>query len=124
MWVTTGDAKIRFPSSAYIARTVYTQQRQPERGNNSGLGHIKDITGKRAAIMVPNGVSKTDAKTINLSKAYLPCYEFRGLDNLQLQALMLKTASDLYEASLAEAGDSFSIPFDLIGEHHPPHAPC
>ena len=60
--------------------------------------------GKRAAIMVPNGVSKTAAETDNLSKAYLGCYEFQGLDNLQLPALMLKTASDLYEASLAEAG--------------------
>ncbi len=29
---------------------------------------------------------------------------------------MFKTASDLYEASLAEAGDSFSIPSDLIGD--------
>jgi hypothetical protein len=38
MWVTTGDVKIRFPS-AEVARTVYTQQRQPSRGNNSGLGY-------------------------------------------------------------------------------------
>ena len=29
---------------------------------------------------------------------------------------MLKMASDLYEASLAKAGDSFSIPSDLIGD--------
>jgi hypothetical protein len=68
MWVTTGDVKIRF-HSADIARAVYTQQRQPERGNNSGLGHIKDITGKWAVIMAPNGVSKIDAETVNLSKA-------------------------------------------------------
>jgi hypothetical protein len=115
MWVTTGDVTIQFPS-ADIAKAVYTQQRQPERGNNSGLGHIKDITGKRAAIMVPNGVSKTDAETIILSKAYTDCNEFRGLDNLQLQALMLKTASDLYEAALVEAGASFSIPSDIIGD--------
>ena len=81
MWVTTGDVRIRFPS-ADIAKAVYTQQRQPERGNNFGFGHIKYITGKRAAIMVPNGVSKTDAETINLSKAYLACDEFRDLDNL------------------------------------------
>jgi hypothetical protein len=74
--------------------------------------------------MVPNGVNKTDAETVNLNKASLACYEFRGLDNLQLEALMLKTTSDLYKASLAEAGDSFSISSDLIGEHHPPHAPC
>ncbi len=66
--------------------------------------------------MIPNGDSKTIAETINLNKAYLACYEFQGLDNLQLQALMLKMASDLYEASLAEAGDSFSIPSDLIGD--------
>ncbi len=83
MWVTTGDVKIRFPS-ADIARAVYTQQRQPGRGKNSGLGHIKDVTGKRAAIMVPNGVSKTDAETVNLRKAYMACSEFRGIDNLQL----------------------------------------
>ena len=66
--------------------------------------------------MVPNGVSKTDAETVNLSKVYMACNEFRGLDNLQLQALMLKTASDLYEASLVEPGASFSIPSDLIGD--------
>jgi hypothetical protein len=72
--------------------------------------------------MVPNGVTQTDPEIVNLSKAYLAWYKFRGLDNLQLQALMLKTASDLYEASLVEAGDSFSIPSDIIGEHHPPHA--
>ena len=101
MRVTTGDIQIRFPSadSATSAKAVYTQQRQPDRGNNSGLCHIKDITGKRAAIMIPNGVSKTDPEAINLSKAYLACYEFRGLANLQLQARMLKTVSDLYEAS-------------------------
>jgi len=64
--------------------------------------------------MVLNGVSKAYAETVDLSKAYLACYEFRGLDNLQLQALMLKTTSDLYEASLAEAGTSFPIPSDLI----------
>ena len=29
---------------------------------------------------------------------------------------MLKTASDLYEASMAEVGASFSIPSDLIGD--------
>jgi len=29
---------------------------------------------------------------------------------------MLKTASNLHEASLAEAGDSFSIPSDIIGD--------
>ncbi len=29
---------------------------------------------------------------------------------------MLKTASNLYESSLAEAGASFSIPSDLIGD--------
>jgi hypothetical protein len=81
MWVTTGDVKIRFPS-AEVARAVYTQQRQPSRGNNSGLGHIKDITGKRAAILVSNGVIKTDADTVNLSKAYMACNDFRGLDNL------------------------------------------
>jgi hypothetical protein len=66
--------------------------------------------------MVPNGVSQTDAEIINLSKAYMACNEFRGLNNLQFQALMLKTASDLYEASLAEAGASFLIPSDLIGD--------
>ena len=38
--------------------------------------HIKDITGKRAAITIPNGASKTDAEKVNLSKAYLACYEF------------------------------------------------
>ncbi len=62
--------------------------------------------------MVPNGVSKSDAETLNLSKAYQACNKFRGLDNLQLQALMLKTTSDLYEASLEEAGTSFTIPSD------------
>jgi hypothetical protein len=46
----------------------------------------------------------------------MACNEFRGLDNLKLQALMLKTASDLYEASQDEAGASFSIPSDLIGD--------
>ncbi len=66
--------------------------------------------------MVPNGVNKIDAETLNLSKAYLACNQFRGLDNLQLQALMLKTTSDLYEASLEEAGASFTIPSDLIGD--------
>jgi hypothetical protein len=115
MWVTTGDVKIRFPS-VDIVKAVYTRQRQPERGINSGLGHIKDVTGKRVTIMVPNGVNKTDSETVNLIKAYMACNEFRGRDNLQLQALMLKTASDLYEAFLAEAGDSFSIPTDIIGD--------
>jgi hypothetical protein len=52
---------------------VYTQQRQTSRGNNSGLGHIKDIAGKRVAIMIPNGVSNVDAETVNLSKAYMAC---------------------------------------------------
>ncbi len=66
--------------------------------------------------MVPNGASKTDAETLNLSKACLACNEFRGLDNLQLQALVLKTTSDFYEASLAKAGASFLIPSDLIGD--------
>ena len=66
--------------------------------------------------MVPNGVIRTDAETVNLSKAYMACNDFRGIDNLQLQALMLKTASDLYEASLIEAGSSFLIPSDLIGD--------
>ncbi len=46
----------------------------------------------------------------------MACNEYRGLDNLQLQALMLKTASDLYEASLVEAGASFPIPSDLTGD--------
>ena len=66
--------------------------------------------------MVPNGVIKTDAETVNLSKAYMACNDFRGLDNLQLQALMLKMASDLYEASLVEVGSSFLILSDLIGD--------
>ena len=94
MWVTTGDVKIRFPS-AEVARAVYTQQRWPSRGNNSGLGHITDITGKRDVIMIPNGVIKTDAETFNLGKAYMACNDFRGVDNLQLQALMLKTSSGI-----------------------------
>ncbi len=66
--------------------------------------------------MVPNGVSKINAETLNLNNAYLTCNEFRGLDNLQLQALMLKTTSDLYKASLEEPGASFTIPSDLIGD--------
>jgi len=107
MWVTTGDVNIRFPS-AEVATTVYTQQRQPSSGNNSGLGHVKDITGKRAAIMIPNGMPKSDADAVNLSKAYMACNDFRGVDNLQLQALMLKTALDIYEASLTDAEPSFS----------------
>jgi hypothetical protein len=53
--------------------------------------------------MIPNGMPKSDADTINVSKAYMACNDFRGVDNLQLQALMLKTASDLYEASLPDA---------------------
>ena len=67
--------------------------------------------------MAPNGVNKTNAATINLSKAYMACNKFRGLDNLQLQALMIKTASDLYEASLTKAGASFSNSSDLIGDN-------
>ncbi len=98
MWVTTGDVKIQFPS-ADVAIAVYTQQRQPTRGNHPG--RLKKIIGKRAAIMIPNGVSKADAETVDFSKAYMACNDFRGVDNLQLQALMLKTALDLYEASLA-----------------------
>ncbi len=68
--------------------------------------------------MIPNDVLKSDADTVYLSKTYLVCNDFRGVDNLQLQALMLKTALDLYEASLADAGPSFSIPPppDLIGD--------
>ena len=66
--------------------------------------------------MAPNDVIKTGAETVNLSKAYMACNDLRGIDNLQLQALGLKTASDLYEASLDEAGPSFLIPFDLIGD--------
>ena len=115
MWVTNGDVKIRFPS-AEVARTAYTQQRQPSRGNNYGLGHVKDITSKRAAIMIPNGIPKSDSDSVNLSKAYLPCNDFRGVDNLQLQVLMLKTVLDLYEASLADARSSFTTPPDLIGD--------
>ena len=60
--------------------------------------------------MVPNGVVKSNADTVNLSKAYRACTDFRGIDNFQLQAIMLKTALDLYEASLDEAGPSFLIP--------------
>ena len=66
--------------------------------------------------MFPNGVIIIDSENVNLSKAYMACNDFRGLDILQLQALMLKTASDLYEASLTEAGSSFLIPSDLIGD--------
>jgi len=110
-----GDVKIRFPS-ADVARAIYTQQHQPERGNNSGPVHLKDITSKLAAIMVPNGVLKSKADTGNLTKAYMACNDFRGIDNLQLQARMIKTAFDLYKASLAEAGPSFLIPPELIGD--------
>ena len=39
--------------------------------------------------MVPNSVKKTDAEAVNLSKAYMACNDFRGVDNLQFQALML-----------------------------------
>ena len=67
MWVTIGDVKIRFPS-ADVARAVYTQQRRPTRGNNSGLEHIKNITRKRAAIMTPNGVINTDAEIVRFTK--------------------------------------------------------
>jgi len=109
MSVTTRDVKIRFPSTD-VAGAVYTQQRQSARGNNYGLGHVKDITSKRVAIMVPNGVIKSDAEIVNLSKAYMACNDFRGVDNLYLHALMLKTALDLYEASLADTGLSFLIP--------------
>jgi hypothetical protein len=109
MWATTGDVKIRFPS-AEVAKAVYTQQRHPSRGNNSGLGHVKDVRGKRAAIMIPNGVIKSNADTVNLSKAYISCNGFRGVDNLQLLTLMLKTALDLYEASLADAVPFFLTP--------------
>ena len=45
--------------------------------------------------MVPNGEIKPDAETVNLSKAYMACNEFRGVDILQFQALVLKTALDL-----------------------------
>ncbi len=88
MWVTTGDAKVRFPS-AEVAWAVYTQQRKPSRGNNSGLGDIKDITCKRASILIPNGVSKADAENVSLNKDYLACSDYRGIDNLQLQALTI-----------------------------------
>jgi hypothetical protein len=115
MWITTGDVKIRSPSSE-VARTVYTQQRQPSRGNNFGLGHVKNITRKRAAIMIPNDIPKSDSDSVNLSKTYLACNDFHGVDNLQFQALMLTTVLDLYEASLADAGSSFSTPPDLIGD--------
>ncbi len=81
MWVTTGDVKIRFPS-AEVARAVYTQQRQPSSGYNYGLGHVKDITGKRVAIMIPIGMPKSNADTVNLSKAHMDCNDFRGVDNL------------------------------------------
>ena len=66
--------------------------------------------------MFPNGISESDAEIFILSKAYMACNDFRGIDNLQLQALMLKTASDLYKASLDEVGTSFPIPSDLIGD--------
>jgi hypothetical protein len=115
MWATTGDVKIRFPS-AEVARAVYTQQRQPARGNNSDIGNVKDVTSKRAAIMIPNGVIKSDADIVNFSKAYMACNDFRGVNNLQLQALMLKTALDLYEASLADAGPSFLTSTYIIGD--------
>ena len=64
--------------------------------------------------MIPNGVFKKDAEAVNLSKAYMACSNFRGIDNLQLKALMLKTASGLYSG---RAGTSFPIPSDLIGDN-------
>ena len=83
MWVTTGDVKIRFPS-AEVAKLVYSQQRQPSRGKNSSLRHVKDITGKLTAIMILNGIPKSNSDSVNLNKAYLACNDFRGVDNLQL----------------------------------------
>ena len=66
--------------------------------------------------MVPNGVSKIYADTVNISKTYMAYNDVRGVDNLQLQALMLKTALDLSKASMVEAGPAFPIFPDIIGD--------
>jgi hypothetical protein len=49
----------------------------------------------------------------------MACNDFRRVDNLQLQALVLKTALDLYEASLVEARHSFLTPPRSNRRHYP-----
>jgi hypothetical protein len=78
------------------------QHREQSRVNKPSLGYLKDMTDKRCAIIIPSGVSKGDADNTALTKAYLACSDFRGLDNLLFHARLLKTASDLYEATLVE----------------------
>jgi len=75
--------------------------------------------------MIPNGIPKPDADSVNLSKAYLACNDFRGIDILQLQALMLKTVLDLYDAALANVGSSFSTPPPRSNRgHYPRNRTC
>ncbi len=84
----------------------------------SGLCYLKDITGKRYAIIIPNGVSKGDAGNADINKAYRACLDYRCLDNLLLHALLLKNGfrPTLYEATLAEANTYPTAPTDLIGD--------
>jgi hypothetical protein len=81
---------------------------------NYGLGYLKDITRKRCATIIPNGSSPREADNAALGKAYLACPHGRDLDNLLLHALLIRTASDLYEAALEESNAYLTIPTDLI----------
>ncbi len=55
-----------------------------------------------------------DADNAVLSKAYLACPDFQGLDNLLLHALLIKTTSDLYESALSKSTVYLLVPTDLI----------
>jgi hypothetical protein len=90
----------------------YYHQREQSRGKNSGPGYLKDITCTRCAIIIPNGVSKGDIYNAALCKAYLTCPDFRNLDNLLLQVMLIKTASDLYESTLTKSNIYPVVPTD------------
>ena len=116
MWVATGDVKIRFASNE-VAKTIYYRQREQSRGKNTGLGHLKSKKWKRSATIIPNGVSRGDARNAALGKAYLACRKVRGLENLLLQALMQKTATKLYAVVLLIPRNEYhTIPTDFIGD--------
>ena len=79
--------------------------------------HLKYLTAKLCITIIPNGVSRGDAENSALNKAYLACLDFRGIDNLLLQASMKKTAADLYDAVLLDPHSEYlTVHTHLIGD--------
>ena len=87
-WKLSGDVRIRFPSVT-TAKAVYHQQRATTRARNAG-GHLVTFDGYKCTVTIPSGTNLIDPDTKDLHRAYVSCGNFRGLDNLQPQALMLR----------------------------------